>query len=57
MVIIPPRKGVNQSQDEYLFNHRENTKGQKTTNFSSKVHVLVGTLVLVVSINNWWFGG
>ena len=42
---------VNQSQDEYQFNHRENTKGQETTNFSPEVHVLAGTLVPVVSTN------
>ena len=33
-MIIPPRKGVNQSQDEYLFNHQENTKGQENQFFS-----------------------
>ena len=43
-VIIPPHKGVNQSQDEYQFNHWENTKGQETINFSPEVHVLAGTL-------------
>ena len=26
-MIILPRRGVNQSQDEYQFNHRENIKG------------------------------
>jgi hypothetical protein len=44
-VIIPPRLGVNQSQDEYQFNHWENTKGQETTIFSPEVHMLAGTLV------------
>ena len=43
MVIIPPHRGMNQSQDEYQFNHRENTKGQETTNFSPEVHVLAVT--------------
>ena len=57
MVIIPPRRGMNQSQDEYQFNHWENTKGQDTTNFSPEVHVLAGTLVPIVSTNTWWFGG
>ena len=56
-MIIPPREGVNQSQDEYQFNHRENTKGHETTNFSPEVHVLAGTLVPVVSTNTLWFGG
>ena len=56
-MIIPPRRGVNQSQDEYQFNHRENTKGQETINFSHEAHVLANTLVLVVSTNTWWFGG
>jgi hypothetical protein len=56
-VIIPQRRGVNQSQDEHEFNHRENTKGQETTDFSSEVHVLTGTLIPVVSTNTWWFSG
>ena len=56
-VIISPRRGVNQSQYEYQFNHQENTKGQETTNFSSEVHVLAGMLVLIVLTNTWWFCG
>ena len=32
MMIILLRRGMNQSQDEYQFNHRENTKGQETIN-------------------------
>ena len=51
MLIISSRRGMNQSQDEYQFNHRENIKGQEATNFSPEVHVLAGTLVLVVSTN------
>ena len=57
MMIILLRRGMNQSQDEYQFNHRENTKGQETTNFSPEVHVLAGRLVLVMSTNTWWFSG
>ena len=57
MMIILLRRGMNQSQDEYQFNHRENTKGQETSNFSPEVHVLAGTLVPVVSTNTWWFSG
>jgi hypothetical protein len=30
-------------------NHRENTSGDKRNDFSPEVHVLAGTLVLVVS--------
>ena len=56
-VIIPLRRGVNQSQYEHQFNYQENTKGQETTNFSTEVHELAGTLVPVVSTNTWWFGG
>jgi hypothetical protein len=56
-MVILPHRGVNQSQCEHYFNHRENIKGQETTDFSPKVHVLVGTLVLIVSTNTWWFGG
>ena len=56
-MIIPSHKGVNQSQDKYQFNHRENTKGQETTNFSPEVHVLAGMLFPIVSKNTWWFGG
>jgi hypothetical protein len=48
---------MNQSQDEYQFNHQANTKGQEITNFSPEVHVLGGSLVPVVSTNTWWFGG
>jgi hypothetical protein len=48
---------MNQSQDEFQFNHQENIKGQETTNFSFEVHVLASTLVPVVSTNTWWFGG
>jgi hypothetical protein len=28
---------------------------QETQEFSPKVHVLVGTLVPIVSTNTWWF--
>ena len=45
------------SPDDSIGVHLENTKGQETTNFSPKVHVLAGTLVPVVSTNTWWFGG
>ena len=45
--------GVN----KYQFNHQENTKAQEATNFSPEVHVLAGTLDLIVSTNTWWFGG
>ena len=56
-VIIPPRRGMNQSQYECQFNHQKNTNGQETSNFSLEVQVLAGTLVPVVSTNTWWFGG
>jgi hypothetical protein len=56
-VNIPLHRGVNQSQDEYQFKHRENIKWQETTNFSLELHMLAGTLVPVVSTNTWWFGG
>jgi hypothetical protein len=36
-------------------NHRE--KSNHTQDFSSVVHVLAGTLVSIVLINTWWFGG
>jgi hypothetical protein len=52
-----PHRGVNQSQDEHQFNHRENTKGQETIDFSPEVHVLAGTLDPIVLTNTWWFGG
>ena len=56
-MVIPPCRGMNQSQDEYETNHRENIKWQETTDFSPEVHVLASTLVPVVSTNTWWFGG
>ena len=57
MMIILLRRGMNQSQDEYQFNHRKNSKGQETINFSPEVHVLADTLVPIVSTNTSWFGG
>jgi hypothetical protein len=48
-IVIPQCRGVNQSQYECQFNHRENTKGQETTNFSPDVLILAGTLVPIVS--------
>jgi hypothetical protein len=40
---------TNQSPGEYQW--------QEINDFSPKVHVLVGTLVPVVSTNTWWFDG
>jgi hypothetical protein len=40
-------------------NHREKSKESITMeihDFSPEVHVLIGTLVPVVSTNTWWFG-
>ena len=51
-VIIPPHRGMNQSQD---VDHP--ITGRNHMIFSSEVHVLAGTLVPVVSTNTWWFGG
>jgi hypothetical protein len=48
---------MNQSQDEYQFNHQEKANHKMTHDFSPEVHVLTSTLVPVVSTNTWWFGG
>ena len=55
-VIIPPHRGMNQSQYE---NQSITVRMPITidTRFSPEVHVLAGTLVPVVSTNTWWFGG
>jgi hypothetical protein len=53
-VIIPPYRVMNQSQDEYQFNHREKSNHKMTHDFSTEVHMLAGTLVPVVSTNCWY---
>jgi hypothetical protein len=57
MVIIPPHRGMNQSQDVDNPITRRNPITQEAQNFSSEVHVLAGTLVPIVSTNTWWFDG
>ena len=56
-VIIPPYQGMNQSQDVDNPITGRNPIAQGTHDFSPEVHVLTGTLVLVVSTNTWWFDG
>ena len=54
-VIIPPCRGMNQSQDEYEINHRENAKWQETTDFLPRFTCLPTRYIPVVSTNTWWF--
>jgi hypothetical protein len=56
-VIIPPHRGMNQSQDVDNLITERNPITQETQDFSPKVHVLAGTLVPIVSTNTWWFDG
>jgi hypothetical protein len=55
-VIILRYREINQSQSENNQTGR-NPITRKTHDFSPKVYVLAGTLVPIVSINTWWFGG
>ena len=57
MVILMPRRGMNQSQDEDNPITGRNPITQETQDFSPEVHVLAGTLVPIVSTNTWWFDG
>jgi hypothetical protein len=48
---------MNQSQFEYQVNHQEKSNAQENNKFFFRGSVLVGTLVLIMSTNTWWFGG
>ena len=56
-MIIPPHRGMNQSQcrDNPITERIPIT--QETQEFSPEVHMLAGMLVPIVSTNTWWFGG
>ena len=55
-MIIPPHRGMNQSQsvDNPITGRNPITQGIQ--DFSPRVHVLDGTLVPIVSTNTGWFG-
>jgi len=42
---------------EQLITQRMPINDNRDINFSPEVHMLVGTLVPIVSTNTWWFSG